>query len=328
MIRIALGIVATVLLFTLTARAQAPAPTPATNAAPAPAATPDAAAKAAADAAVKATMAADGCTVEKFIVHSPAMDRDIKALVILPPGYKENPDKKYPILYALHGAMASEETYSKMPTLRAALKEKPMIVACFDGDTSSMYVDAPLPKRWSRDPKDLSLKKSMFTTFFFNEFVPYVDKTYRVNPKQRMLTGFSMGGYGAFLFMVTKPDMFVSVSSMSGGFHDMAPPDDKALQWFATYMGPYAQNEALYQSVDIKTHLKADLAKGEKMPPIYMTCGTEDHLLIQNQKMRDFLKEQGVACEYVEGPGAHDWTFWKNSATAVMDFHWKSLQGK
>ena len=328
MIRIALGIVATVLFLPCAVLAE----TPTTNAppvsAPTNAATTNTDAEAQEKAAAAAAMAVDGCTVEEFTVHSPSMGREIKALVILPPEYKNHPDKKYPVLYALHGSQASPEAFSKMVTLRAALKDKPMVIASFDGDSSGMYIDSPLPRNPGRDPKDNTLVKSLFTTFFFNEFVPYVDQHYRVNPKQRMLTGFSMGGNGAFLYMAMKPNMFVSVSSMSGGFHNMAPPDDKNVKWFESFMGPYAQNQALYQSVDVDSLIKADLAKGEKLPPLYLCCGTEDHLLAANQAMRDFLKAQGVPCEYHEGPGGHTWAFWKGSAPGIMEFHWNSLQKK
>jgi putative tributyrin esterase len=328
MIRIGFGIVATVVLLTLTVRAQTTPPvTPATNASPVIAAISDPAAKAQAIAAAEQALATDGCTVEKFTVHSPSMGREIEAVVILPPEYKDHPDKKYPILYALHGAKASADCFSRMVPIRAALKDKPMIVACFDGDSASMYVDSQNPRKAGRDPKDETLVKSLFMTFFFDEYIPFLDKKYRINPKQRMLTGFSMGGSGAFRYMVVNPDMFASVSSMSGGFCNIVPLV-KGGPWFESFWGPYAQNEALYRAMDIETRMKTDVAKGEKIPALYICCGTEDRLLPASQEMRDFLKAQGIPCEYVEGPGGHSAAFWLNSLHSVMDFHWRSIQAK
>jgi putative tributyrin esterase len=317
MIRISLGTIASILLLALVVRADAPA----TNA-------PTSEELKAKAEAVAHAMATDGCTVETFTVHSSAMDRDIKGLVILPPEYKDHPDKKYPVLYALHGSDAPFESFSKMVTLRAALKTEPMVVASFDGDADSMYIDSPQPQQWSRDHKDTSLKKSLFTTFFFDDFIPYVDKTYRVDPKQRMLTGFSMGGFGAFHFMLTKPEMFVSVSSMSGYFPVLTPPPADDDEGWGTLIGPYEQNQSQFAAVDFYKRIEADVAQGVKLPPICLRCGTEDHLLGSNQRMRDFLKTEGIPCDYVESPGAHTWTFWKNSATGIIDFHWKSLQQK
>jgi S-formylglutathione hydrolase FrmB len=67
--------------------------------------------------------------------------------------------------------------------------------------------------------------KSLFTTFVFNECIPTIEKQYRINTSQRMLTGFSMGGFGAIHYMLTKPDQFVSVSSLSGWFPSYDDPD-------------------------------------------------------------------------------------------------------
>ena len=294
------------------------ADTPSTNA---PAATD-------AKAAAAHAMETDGCVVEKFTVHSPSMDRDIQALVVLPPGYKDHPDKKYPILYAMHGSAAPYDSFSQMAPLRARLKDEPMIVVCFDGDTGSMYIDAPLPQKWSRDSKNTSTAKSLFTTFFFDELVPYVDQHYRVNPKQRMLTGFSMGGYGAFHYMLIKPGMFASVSSMSGYFPVLTPPGKEELAWWPQLLGPYAGNETGYRAADVYVQLKDDLARGVKLPPIMLRCGAQDDLVVHNRQMRDFLKANGITCDYGETPGIHNWTFWRDTSPAIIDFHWRSLQGK
>ena len=81
------------------------------------------------------TITPEGCTIEKFRIISPSMNREIKALVVLPPEYKDHPDKKYPVLYTLHGAKSPIDRYiTKTPVLLQALKDKPMIVTCMDVD--------------------------------------------------------------------------------------------------------------------------------------------------------------------------------------------------
>jgi len=316
MIRIAWVLISAVLLLGLAVRADMPTNAPASA---------EAKAKDEQAAAFAHILATDGCTVEAFTVHSPSMGREIKGAVVLPPEYKDHPDKKYPVLYTLHGSDAPYDNYSKMIPLRAALKDKPMIVVCMDGDAGSMYLDSPFPQRWSRDHKDTSKAKSLFTTFFFDEFTPYVEKNYRVNPQQRMLTGLSMGGFGAFHYMLTKPGMFISVSTMSGYFPVLTPPADERW-WCDSLIGPYAQNEKQYGALDFYNRIKADVAQGMKLPAICLRCGTEDRLLAQNQKMRDFLKAEGIPCDYAESPGGHEWTYWKPTSADIIDFHWKSLQ--
>jgi S-formylglutathione hydrolase FrmB len=268
----------------------------------------------------------EGCTIEKFRVLSPAMGREIRAVVVLPPEYKDHPEKHYPILYTFHGAAAPYDCFSEMIPLRKALKDKPMIVSCMDGDAGSWYLDAAVPQIAGRDPKDTTRVRSLFTTFFLDEFIPCLDRHYRVNPKQRMLTGFSMGGYGALHYMLARPGEFVSVSSLSGAFFHLNPPDEGTERFLSHVLGPYKENTERYLAADLFTRIKNQVANGIKMPPIYLTCGTEDHLIESNRAMVKFLKEQGVACQHVETAGKHDWPFWRDASSGIVDFHWRSLQ--
>ena len=50
--------------------------------------------------------------------------------------------------------------------------------------------------------------------------------------------------------------------------------------------------------------------RGEKLPGIYIACGTEDMLCSLNKAFSAFLTEQGVAHEAHFTPGEHNWKFW------------------
>lgn len=283
----------------------------------------------------------EGCRIEKFTIPSPSMKRDIRVVVVLPPEYDKHPEKQYPILYALHGAHAPYATWSEMSPLRQALGRMPMIVTCFDGDKASMYVDSTVKP------------ESQFTTFFFDEFVPYVDRHYRVDTQKRGVTGFSMGGFGALHYMLTKPEMFRSVSGLSSAFG--GPGGNR---WLAGLLGPYDENKEAYDHSDIYKRLTDYVAQGRKLPPIYQHCGTEDFLLGANRKFRDLLvnlnnrirerlapkvadiadkrekrsalhklmAEQQIDFSYTESPGAHNWPFWRDASRAVIEFHWRSFK--
>ena len=278
--------------------------------------------------AVTSETTPEGCVIEKFTVHSPAMDRDIQGLVVLPPEYGAHPEKHYPILYTLHGTGAPYDTFSKMTPLREALRGKPMIVTCFDADNASDYLDSPHPQRWSRQPDDPSLARSLFTTFFFDEFLPCLDANYRVDPARRMLTGFSMGGFGAFHYLLSKPGQFCSVSSLSGWFPDWQAPTPWEQKRLAALAGPPEENTKRYLATDFRTRIKQQVAAGVKFPPLLLLCGTEDKLLDHSRALAAFLHEQGIACESVESPGGHNWPYWQGASAGVIDFHWRTLPGK
>jgi S-formylglutathione hydrolase FrmB len=287
----------------------------------------------------------EGCVIEKFDVPSPSMKRSIHAVVVLPPEYKDNPDKRYPILYTLHGAGAPYATYSEMAPLRRALRDRPMIVTCFDGDRASMYVDSP------------TRPESQFETFFFKEFVPYIDAHYRTNA-QRGVEGFSMGGFGAFHYMLCKPEMFCSVSSMSGAFRMGGGARRGAGP--SSLPGDANANKGTSDRMDILARLEKAVKAGTKLPPMLIHCGTEDALVEGNRQLEKWFIEQNkliaeevakdnsVASEtddvkkakaqndllaarrinflYMESPGAHNWPFWLGGSEIMIDFHWRCFR--
>jgi S-formylglutathione hydrolase FrmB len=281
-----------------------------------------------AQAAPTTQISPEGCTVDRFTVYSPGMGREIKAAVILPPEYKDQPEKKYPILYAFHGTDGPYDAFAQMAPLRQALKSEPMIVTCLDGDARAFLLDSPLPQTLGRNDKSTAPVKYRFSTFFLREFIPAIDKLYRVNHAQRMLTGYSAGGYSALHFMAARPGEFVAVSSMSGWFKSWLSLTPGDQDWFKPLLGPYAENQKRYAAADIYTQVKKARAAGLKFPPIYLTCGTGDDLLNPNRDMNAFLNEQGIPCEYQENPGIHNFDFWTKASEAIIDFHWRALQKK
>lgn len=241
----------------------------------------------------------EGCTLEKFRVVSPCMGRSIPAEVVLPPEYKDHPEKSYPILYFCHGSWGLPYTICEDPVMLTFLKDHPMIVASFyPGNGWYQDVTVPKPVSWL---KGETFKETwVYTTFFFDEFVPCVDQNYRVNPKQRMITGCSMGSSGSFHYAMTKPEMFVSASSIVGGF---LPSDG------------------------VTTLIQARVREGKKLPALCMWIGAKDGFYAYAQNVRKCLEENKVPFTYVEEPeGKHDLEGELKGMSVDLDFHWRSLQ--
>jgi len=293
----------------------------------------------------------EGCRRESFTLYSPSMGRDIRVIITLPPAYDADPDREYPILYALNGKGAPYTTWASMSPLRTRLKDKPMIVASFDAGYVSFYLDAgrdgvvpkeviyPQPLRKGRRQTEEQFQnakeewktfppkvKSLYTTFFFEEFVPALDHFYRVDTDNRALTGFSMGGFGALHYALEEPGMFRSVSSLSGVFYDEAAirqrlKDKKG--FFRQITGKdYDADKDAYAKIDQFSRVQETADAGMMLPPVFLHCGLQDRLLDGNRKMRDALKAVGCPVVYKESEGSHDWTFWRDASAGVIDFHW------
>lgn len=268
-----------------------------------------------------------GCTIEFFRLHSTSMERDIKVAVVLPPAYKTDKAKQFPVLYTLHGMSAPYSTYAAMSNLQAQLKDKPFIYTCFDGDDRSWYIDSRFPFATARKvEKDTTNRKSLFDTFFFVEFMPAIDSWYRTDSGKRALTGFSMGGFGALHYALVHPELFCSVSGLSSVFLDTSNMSVLGRNMLKEELGSFRENKAAYEALDQYKKLASLKAKGVAIPPIYLSCGTEDPLVSQNRKMRAYLDSLHITNEYREAPGIHNWIFWHAESVGVAEFHWKYFQ--
>jgi len=263
----------------------------------------------------------------------------------VPPCYATDADARYPVLYALHGMGASYKVFSDMSPLRKFMVDHPMILVGFDADRASCYVDSPVKP------------DSQFTTFFFDELLPYVAAHYRTNGAHGV-TGFSMGGYGALHYLLTKPEAFASASSLSGAFYLFRAQPGRPPR-HAELLGDTDKNAEAYARCDIPGRLEKFVADGVKLPPILLACGTEDGLIAQNRTFVKLLIEQnheiintrikpqleGIAdplerrskfeklkaemiinFAYLETPGGHDWPYWKGTSEDIARFHWKHFQ--
>jgi S-formylglutathione hydrolase FrmB len=131
--------------------------------------------------------------------------------VYLPPSYYEN-DKKYPVVYFLHGFGDSPEgflTSSKSimdKTFKNGAKEFIMVAVNGENKTGgSFYVNSPVIGNWE--------------DYVVNEVVALIDKNFKTinNSNSRGICGFSMGGFGAFNLALLHPDVFGSLLTMSPG---------------------------------------------------------------------------------------------------------------
>lgn len=183
------------------------------------------------------------------------VDRDLR--VYLPPGYAESADRRYPVIYFLHGygsdnknwtitsrleidqapfpldaippRMAREFNLDKIPTyelLDEAITRgeiEPFILVQPDG---SLHVpQLGRPKNLTGAPK---MKGSFYVNsphsgnyadYIARDVVAHVDRTYRTvaDPGHRAVSGVSMGGYGAMHLGITFPDVFGAVASLAPG---------------------------------------------------------------------------------------------------------------
>jgi enterochelin esterase-like enzyme len=219
-------------------------------------------------------------TVEHIKVHGTALegnlegdavDRDV--IVFLPPSYATEKNRRYPVVYALHGYSIGAEQWTHeihVPqTIEGAFAQgaQDMIVVLPDSKTmhnGSMYSS--------------SATTGDFERFISYDLVAYIDAHYRTIPKRssRGLAGHSMGGYGTTRIGMKHPDVFGSLYIMSpcclapmGGGPPGRPADPAAEKALAAVKTP-ADSASLPWGLRAQLASAAAWAPDPKNPPLYL----------------------------------------------------------
>lgn len=163
-------------------------------------------------------------SLERITVHGSALEGNLAGdspnrpvTVYLPPSYQTSPDRRYPVLYMLHGFTDSdltwfgwEEHFVNAPAaLEQALDEgtaREMILVmpnAFTAFEGSMYSSSVTTGDWE--------------AYVADDLVAYIDQNYRTisDRASRGLAGHSMGGYGTLRIGMKRPDVFSSLYAMS-----------------------------------------------------------------------------------------------------------------
>ena len=280
------------LAVTLAAAAPAPASPPATEVAP-----------------------ARGVLKHLYIDAPEVRDSKRDVRVYTPPGYDDpaNADKRYPVIYLLHGWPGSEGNWPNMghaadtaDSLIAKGRIPPVVLVFPDGTGKgllgrSLYID-------SYDGV------SKVETFITHHLVSWVDSVYRTirSPASRGVIGLSDGGTAAINFVLQHPDIFGACGSHSAdlrlskgmGMGGVIGPEPGATKLLKAY-------SPLVYAPDVLPHLDT--------PVIYFDCGADDESAAENREFDAMLTKLGVPHTYHEFPGTHEWKYWRSHLPASLE---------
>jgi enterochelin esterase-like enzyme len=160
----------------------------------------------------------DGITVEEIKVHSPAVAGNLEgnaaersAMVVLPASYASNPDKRYPVVYYLHGFSIDGRNFYNFMRV-------PEAVAANAAQGNEFIVVVPdTLTRMGGSMYSNSVTTGDFQTFIARDLVAAIDGKYRTlaTRESRGLAGHSMGGYGTWRIAMRFPETFAAIWAQS-----------------------------------------------------------------------------------------------------------------
>ncbi len=226
-------------------------------------------------------------------------------LVILP----DKGEPPFPTFYLLHGLSDDYTSWHRRTRIEWYVRDLPLIVVMPDA-YRGFYTDNEHGPAYAR--------------FFGEELVHMVERNFPARPARtaRCVGGLSMGGYGALRVALGYPNVFASANSHSGAvMHGSRPPHGPIAAEMKRVFG------ARPTGGDHDLLALAERSKeAGRVPKLRLDCGYEDELLEDNREFHERLTEMGVAHEYEEFPGGHNWDYWDYHVNLALMFHAKNLK--
>jgi enterochelin esterase-like enzyme len=223
------------------------------------------------------------------ILDSKSMGHPVGYVVWTPRSYSEDSDRRYPVIYFLHGIGGNEAADSAgfSGWVAKAIGEKilPPVLCVFPNGGRSGY-------------------RGTVESMIVDELIPQIDKDYRTiaKPESRAVAGFSMGGAGAVYLSIRHPETFCAAGSLGGSMRAGSDEVKSALnQALVTWK---QRNFGLF------------VVNGDKDRPEAF------------EELAKQMDEAGVACERVVLPDtAHNLGhYYERSAEKMLRFLSKHIQ--
>jgi S-formylglutathione hydrolase FrmB len=272
-----------------------------------------------------------GLLKETLKVKSTILSKDMEYSVYLPGDY-ETSNRRYPVLYLLHGYTDDETGWTQFGEAHLIADKviqsgeaAPMIIVMPDGGVT-----------WYVNSYDGKVK---YEDYFVNEFIPYIDSTYRTRPTKqyRAISGLSMGGYGTLIMATKHPELFSSAAPLSAGvFEDEEIVNSNDERWRIVLGDIYGKKELTgrnrltdhYNKNSVLKIIETGNTEEIKKVRFFIDCGDEDFLIKGNMALHSIMIDKKIPHEFRVRDGEHNWTYWRTSLPDVLKFVSESFHQK
>ncbi|MCD8291843.1 MAG: hypothetical protein LUC91_10130, partial [Prevotella sp.] len=251
--------------------------------------------------------------------------------VYTPPAYDKNKERRYPVLYLLHGSGGDENSWVEigracqiLDNLIAEGKIVPMIVVMPNGNVE---LDAAPGEGENPDvvPSGNNFKSMLggIESVFIHDIVDYIDQHYRtiINKKYRAIAGLSLGGLHTLYITLNNPDKFNYIGLFSAQTTNTLSDEGIGMingfkknmrEIKREFTSSKSEIDNSYElSVYQNTDEKIDELFNNNPALLYIALGKEDFVKKLNDDLRAKLDEKGYKYYYNETDGGHTWDNWR-----------------
>lgn len=244
--------------------------------------------------------------------------------VFLPQSYEVDTHRQYPILYLLHGMLDTNYGW----TMRGHLKDV-MDQLTASGEACEMIIVTPnaggniYAGDWNGY---FNMPGWAYEDFFYKEFMPHIEKTYRVvgDKQHRAIAGLSMGGGGTTSYAQRYPDLYCAAYAMSAlmDIPEMPGQPQQAGQPENPEDKMALLNKAVKSLSCINYVQEADEARKAALRTVqwFVDCGDDDFLLDRNIEFVQAMHRAFIPVQFRVRDGGHTWEYWHSALYTCLPF--------
>ncbi len=162
-----------------------------------------------------------------------------------------------------------------------------------------------------------------YEDFFFQEFIPTIEKNYRIrtNKQYRAVAGLSMGGGGSFMYALHHPELFSSACPLSAYVGPLTIEEAKSrVKKSNPEITDEAQIKAYFENHNAIALVNKMTEDQKKEVRWYIDCGDDDFLYEGNSLIHIAMRKKNIAHEFRTRDGEHNWTYWRAALPKVLEF--------
>jgi enterochelin esterase-like enzyme len=232
-----------------------------------------------------------GGHIERGELRTELLRLPLEFRVYLPPCYREQADRRYPVLYLIHGQSYNDDQWDRL----GADETADALIAA--GEVAPFIIVMPRDRVWSQPTED------PFGQAVAEALVPWIDENYRTRPERasRAVGGLSRGAGWAIHLGFSRWELFGAIGAHS-------------LPVFWTDL----------------PHLRAwmDAIPREELPRIYMDLGDKERLQISRSAMwfEELLTEKNIPHEWHLYSGYHEEAYWEAHVEEYLRWYARDWQ--
>ena len=263
-----------------------------------------------------ATMAQTGKVFDDLSLKSKVLNMERKYAIYLPPDY-ETSQRAYPVLYLLHGGGDDQTGWVQFGEVQNITDK-----AIKDGTATPMIIVMPDANTIRRGYSNDATNTWRYEDFFFQELMPFIEKTYRVKTEKRYraVAGLSMGGDGTFTYALHHPELFAAACPLSAGTGSISLDSARARLKRENNNIDETTIVAYYKRQNVVELVNNLPDSSKKAVRWYIDCGDDDFLYEGNCLVHIAMRKKEIPHEFRVRDGAHNWTYWRGALPEVLQF--------